>query len=140
MTRIDFYILNDALADNRQLYACRLAQKAIKQGHRVYLHTESKEQTQQLDDLLWSFSAHSFVPHTCNADESLENPLYISHDGEPADIHDVLINLSPRTPDCFSRFERLAELVNQDEDIRTAGRNRFKFYKSRGYPMQTHQL
>jgi len=56
------------------------------------------------------------------------------------DIHDVLINLSQQTPDCFARFERFAELVNQDESIKQAGRERFKFYKSRGYPLNTHKI
>jgi|TARA_R110002074_G_scaffold170005_4_gene332028 DNA polymerase-3 subunit chi len=140
VTRIDFYLLPDADIEQQHLYACRLTQKAVKQGHRVYIHTESSAQSEKLDDLLWSFSATSFVPHTIKADECDSHPVYINHSGDPLDIHGVLINLSQRTPDCFGRFERLAELVNQDETIKQAGRERFKFYKSRGYPLNTHKL
>ena len=140
MTRIDFYVLNDSEADNRYLYACRLAQKAVKNGHRVFLHTESEQQTQLLDDLLWSFSAASFVPHTHQHNECANNPIYVTHLNDPADMHDMLINLNNNVPDCFSRFERIAELINQDETIRLAGRDRFKFYKSRGCPLKTHKL
>jgi len=140
MTRIDFYVLADETLEQQQLFACRLAQKAVKQGHRVYIHTSSDHQSQQLDDLLWTFSTHSFVPHTRQAAECAQHPVFISHQGDPHGIHDVLINLSLKTPDCFSRFERLAELVNQHENIRQAGRERFKFYKSRGYPLNTHKL
>jgi len=140
MTRIDFYVLPDDQIDKQYLFACRLAQKATKQGHRVYIHTDSESQSQQLDELLWSFSATSFVPHTRDANEFSTHPVYIHHSGDPLDIHDVLINISHQTPECFGRFERLAELVNQDEKIKLAGRERFKFYKSRGYPLQTHKL
>ena len=140
MTRIDFYVLPDTSLDKQFVYACRLAQKANKQGHRVYIHTESAQHTKQLDDLLWSFSPTSFVPHTANASECANNPVYINHSGDPLDIHDVLINLAHHTPDCFSRFERFAELVNQDEVIKQAGRERYTFYKSRGYPLHTHKL
>ncbi|HIG79608.1 MAG TPA: DNA polymerase III subunit chi [Cycloclasticus sp.] len=140
MTRIDFYVLPDASINQQQLFACRLAQKASKQGHRVYIHTESEEQSKKLDELLWSFSATSFVPHTTDANECADNPVYINHSGDPLDIHDVLINLTQQTPDCFGRFKRFAELLNQDEAIKQAGRERFKFYKSRGYPLHTHKL
>jgi len=140
MTRIDFYVLPDDKLEAQQLFACRLAQKASKQGHRVYIHTGSDSQSKALDELLWSFSATSFVPHTMEADECTNTPVYINHSGDPLDIHDVLINLSQQTPDCFARFERFAELVNQDESVKQAGRERFKFYKSRGYPLQTHKI
>lgn len=140
MTRIDFYVLPDDSLEAQHLFACRLAQKASKQGHRVYIHTESESQSKKLDELLWSFSATSFVPHTMKSDECANTPVYINHSGDPLDIHDVLINLTPNTPDCFGRFERFAELVNQDESVKQAGRERFKFYKSRGYPLQTHKI
>lgn len=140
MTRIDFYVLPDDSVEKQQLYACRLAQKASQQGHRVYIHTESENQSKVVDELLWSFSPTSFVPHTSDANKCANNPVYIHHNGDPLDIHDVLINLSQHTPDCFGRFERLAELVNQNEQIKMAGRERFKFYKSRGYPLHTHKI
>ncbi|MBQ0725258.1 MAG: DNA polymerase III subunit chi [Cycloclasticus sp.] len=140
MTRVDFYLLPNSQIEQQQLYACRLTQKAVKQGLRVYIHTNSNEQSKTLDDLLWSFSASSFVPHTLHAEDCAQHPVYISHSGDPIDIHGVLINLSQQTPDCFTRFERLAELVTQDERNKQAGRERFKFYKSRGYPLNTHKL
>lgn len=140
MTRIDFYVLPDSSIEKQHIFACRLAQKASLQGHRVYMHTESAQQTEQLDALLWSFSPTSFVPHTSDKNDCANHPVYIHHSGDPQDIHDVLINLTPNTPDCFGRFERFAELVNQDEGIKQAGRERFKFYKSRGYPLHTHKL
>ena len=57
MTQVDFYVLKDDSALNRVQFACRLADKAYRLGHRVYIHTESAQQTRQLDDLLWTFQS-----------------------------------------------------------------------------------
>jgi DNA polymerase-3 subunit chi len=40
----------------------------------------------------------------------------------------------------FSRFERVAELVSGDADVRQQGRKRYSFYKDRGYPLRTHEI
>jgi len=140
MTRIDFYVLNDSQAHARQVLACKLAQKAMRSGYRVFLHTADPAQTKSMDDLLWTFSQKSFVPHTTVAEEASSVPVYIAHDDEPQDIHDVLINLHPDTPTCFSRFERMAELLDQAPETLKAGRERYRFYQDRGYPLQTHKL
>ena len=46
-------------------------------------------------------------------------------------------NLSQRTPEHFARFERLFEILSTDESDLAAGRERYKQYQQRGYPM-TH--
>lgn len=147
MTRIDFYILPDENANGRELFACRLAEKAYKLGHSLYLHTESRQQASKMDDLLWSFKADSFLPHAIEGateQDELPPPILIGHSSEtPPEPHshsEVLINLAPAVPSFFSRFERVAELVNQQPDHRTAGRERFKFYRDRGYALESHKL
>ena len=50
----------------------------------------------------------------------------------------VLVNLHAEPPPFFSRFERLAEIVGVDG--LAAGRERFRFYRERGYEMRTHDL
>jgi len=47
----------------------------------------------------------------------------------------VLINLSDQTPSNFARFERMLEIVADQEAERNAGRERYRFYKERGYPL-----
>jgi len=37
----------------------------------------------------------------------------------------------------FARFERLVEIVGTDEDNKALARQRYKFYKERGYPLNT---
>ena len=62
-------------------------------------------------------------------------------DNEPSAIHeDVLISLTAQVPEYFSRFQRVAEVVEVSEDTKQLARERFKFYRDRGYALQTHPL
>lgn len=141
MTQVDFYLLPDDSAQNRVRFACRLADKAYRLGHRVFIHTESAEQTRLLDELLWTFQQNSFIPHGIyqEADEA-PAPVLLAHDAEPDASSQVLINLAAEVPLFFSRFERVAELVNADTEIRRHGRSRYSFYKERGYQLRTHEI
>ncbi len=56
------------------------------------------------------------------------------------DASGTWVNLASEPPSYFSRFERLIEVVTGDEDDRASGRARWRFYRDRGYPIQTHDL
>lgn len=141
MTQVDFYILKDNSPEARPLFTCRLAEKAYKQGHQVYINTESAPQLTQLDDLLWTFRAGSFLPHAVYAGATdAEQPILLGHAVEPEGPVDVLVNLDSAVPPWFSRFDRVAELVGAGEDARAAARERYRFYQDRGYTLKTHKL
>lgn len=139
MTRIDFYVLKEGGSNGRDLLTCRLAEKAFQHGHRVYIHTESAAQSRHLDDLLWIFRAGSFVPHGLRK-QAGQVPVLISERGEPDSHADVLINLAADVPLFFSRFARVAEVVDQNDTCLQAGRERYRFYKERGYQLASHTL
>lgn len=141
MTQVDFYILDDTAADARQRFACRLAEKAWQQGHRVYIHTGDPELSTHMDELLWSFRQGSFVPHGLDDDATADDaPIHIGHGGEPRHHDEVLINLDREIPLFFSRFRRVAEVVDGDEENRRGGRERFRFYRDRGYALESHSI
>jgi len=141
MTRVDFYLLKDTGESARVLFTCRLTEKAVQQGHQVCINTESAMQLQQLDDLLWTFRAGSFLPHAVDDGKGHDAaPVLLAHGREPTDSHDVLVNLSTDVPPFFSRFNRVAELVGSDEKQRAEARNRYRFYKDRGYTLTTHEI
>ena len=95
MTQVDFYILKSGRPGGRQLFACRLAVKAYKQGHTIYINTESPQQLRELDDLLWTFRDGSFLPHgEYQAGDGDEPPILLGHALEPEGPSDVLMNLS----------------------------------------------
>jgi DNA polymerase-3 subunit chi len=142
MTRIDFYLLSTADAHQRRATVCKLIEKAYRQGHAIYLRTGSPEETQALDNLLWTFRQGSFVPHeVCGEPNApVEAPVIVGHGPAPLAMQDVLINLGPEAPEDYARFARLAEFIDEDEAVKRAGRVRYKAYKDAGYALETHKL
>lgn len=141
MTQVDFYVLDERASGNRFLLACRLAEKIYHQGRRIFINTASEEEQRHMDRLLWTFRQGSFVPHASldKADPS-STPVIIGIAGEAGEEADVMINLAPEVPACFSRFERVAELIDREAPVKAAGRERFRFYRDRGYPLNTHEI
>lgn len=141
MTQVDFYILGDQSAGDRFQLACRIVDKAWQQGHRVYLHTNSDAESRHLDKLLWTHREDSFIPHglISESDDTL-TPVLIGHGEQAGEEQDVLINLAAGVPPFFSRFSRLAELIDKDPAVRKAGRDRYRTYRDRGYTLNTHNL
>ena len=137
MTQIDFY----THAEDKLQAACRLAAKAVQQGLRVMVFTPDAATTDRLDRLLWTFPATGFLPH-CRAGDDLApaTPVILDHLAEPLPHDQVLVNLCPERPPFFSRFQRLVEIVGRDEPDRQAGRERFRFYRDRGYEIRHHDL
>lgn len=137
--RVDFYILATGGEDARRRFACRLAEKAYRLTHRVHLHTDDATSADALDDLLWTFRDGSFLPH-----ESLPNPtrapVTIGFGDKLPDEPGLLINLSRDVPAFAERFDRIAELISNDEEMRKEGRRRFIFYRDKGYPLETHEI
>ncbi|MEM7083630.1 MAG: DNA polymerase III subunit chi [Pseudomonadota bacterium] len=145
MTRVDFYVIADESDAARLTVVCRLAEKAHAHGQTVHVHTESKSAAQSLDAHMWTFRDGSFIPHAL-ADDDITNqhdslvPVKIGHGQEPRANTDILINLTNTVPDFFSRYDRVMEIVGGDANTRGAARERFKFYRDRGYNLNSHNL
>ncbi len=75
-----------------------------------------------------------------NGEDRGEQPILLGHNREPQDSHDVLINLSSEVPPFFSRFNRVADLVGGNDTQRAEARERYRFYKDRGYTLNTHEI
>ncbi len=145
MTRIDFYVSGEDNAQARPRIACRIAAKAFSLGRVVHLHAASQSEAVTLDKLLWVFRDGSFVPHALAGDPVLEGatqpaPVVVGSGQAPADNCDLLINLGADVPDFFSRIDRVAEIIDAHPDRRALGRDRFRFYRDRGYEIETHKL
>ena len=141
MTRVDFYVLERTPAGERDVATCKLAHKAYRLGHRIYILTPDADQADKLDQLLWTFSPGTFVPHGLNSNETADPlPVVIGPEEPPTEFDDVLISLVSQVPECFSRFRRVAEIVDNDAEQKQHARARFRFYRERGYPLQTHNM
>jgi len=135
MTRIDFHSnVPDLLG-----YTCRLVRKARAANCRVVLLTKDRSEMMALDERLWAFSELDFIPHVQANDPLAANTPVILTDSDDAELphHQILVNLSARTPAHFARFERMFEIISTDEADKIAGRERYRHYQQRGYPL-TH--
>ncbi|HMM53836.1 MAG TPA: DNA polymerase III subunit chi [Candidatus Desulfobacillus sp.] len=137
MTRIDFY---HGAADKLQS-ACRLIGELHAHGCRVLVYAPDEELAARTDRQLWVQPATGFLPH-CRAGDPLaaETPVVIGGTLDAAAHHEVLLNLGGELPPAFSRFDRLVEIVSNDEADRGPARERFKFYRDRGYAIEAHDL
>ncbi|HQQ62810.1 MAG TPA: DNA polymerase III subunit chi [Pseudomonadales bacterium] len=139
MTRVDFYILPQADESARLQYVCRLADKAWQLGNRILIHTVSNDAAQQMDRALWTFRPDSFVPHDVLPAMQL-SPVHIGSGEDSGGHHDLLINLGATIPGFFSRFERVAEVVTQEPAQLAQSRERYRFYRERGYALEIHNI
>ncbi len=138
MTRVDFYVLQDIGHEAACRFACRLAMKALSGGHDVHIHVDDQAAATDLDELLWNYPANRFLPHGVQATTAGSGAPVVVGWEPPADPDGVLVNLSAAIPTFFGRFPRVAEIVVGDN--RGAGRERYKFYRDRGYPLFHHDL
>lgn len=142
MTRIDFYILSTSERSEAFHYCCRLVEKAANASHRVVIMAPDEDAARELDTMLWNYRAEAFIPHNRDGrhPESVAILSADSGDGCIGDHDDVLINLGADIPPLFSRFQRLAEVVFQGEELLQSSRQRYAFYKHRGYPLSNHNI
>ncbi len=150
MTKVDFYT---GTADKLRT-ACQLSHKAMQHGLRTVISLPDAASCDALDKLLWQYPDTAFIPHAhCNYtdvdQESALNPeivegskwpVVLSHDNDKFPHYDLLISLHDECMPFFSRFERVAEIVGTSENESRQGRERFKFYRDRGYELRHFDL
>lgn len=134
MTKVDFY----TGSSDKLRTACQLSHKAMQHGVRVLLHAPDAATCDTLDKLLWHYPATAFIPHCRSHDEEAATmAVVLGHDEElPPPHSELLISLHGSCLPFFSRFERVIEIVGEDEHDVQLGRARFGFYRDRGYELR----
>jgi DNA polymerase-3 subunit chi len=137
MTKVDFYT---GCSDKLRI-ACQLSQKAMQIGVRTVISLPDRVTADALDKLLWHYPATAFIPHCLSdAEEALQAPVVLNHGGDRFPHHDLMISLHNECVPYFSRFERVIEIISTDEEDSRMGRERFKFYRDRGYELRHFDL
>lgn len=139
MTQIYFY----SGSVNKLQTACRLCAKALQQNMKILIYTPDATMLKQLDELLWTFSPTSFIPHCHIREDSAlvkATPAILSDRIPPDMPFDVLLNLHHEQPPSFDQFNRLIEIAGNSPEDKQVARERYRFYKDAGYPLQHFQL
>lgn len=142
MSEISFYLLPSRSEKERQYFACKLIEKVYRTDHKIYVLTDTERQSRQLDDLLWTFRAGSFIPHHIYSDTptDAENPVVIGSLSTNKNGQQTIVNLSSRCPENLDHANRVLEILDTNEGIKEAGRERYRYYQKLGLTIRTHKI
>lgn len=138
MTEISFHFN----VPDKMAYACRLLRKAVNAGASVNVVADASTLA-NLDTALWTFSQLDFVPHCRTGADALTvslSPVLLGGSDEIEGQRQLMLNLGDEVATGYERFEKLIELVSNEDVDRQAARSRWKHYASRGYAITRHDL
>lgn len=141
LPEVVFYVLSSSSQSERQDFTCKLVEKIYRGGQFCYLLAEQTQQANELDNLLWTFRAGSFVPHQIYRDKlpKYSNTILIGCNEIPTGWQKVIVNLSTHFPPTTSPTERIVEILDNSEECRQAGRQRYRHYLDAGLEIVTHK-
>jgi len=134
MTRIDFYFN----VTNKQNLMVDLVAGALNKHRQVTILEHDELQASAVSQALWHANAESFLPNML-ATHALakQSPIVVNWQEIELIQDDMLINLTVKQPQFFSRFTQLVEIVSNDEQDKKLARERYKFYRERGYEIKS---
>jgi DNA polymerase III subunit chi len=140
---VTFYVVGDSAPAAQLTVACRIAEKAWKTGSTVLIQHSDPGELGKLDVMLWTLgNEQGFIPHeiATEAPRLSAIPVVLNTGTGPTEAVDVLINLNPQLPTHPELATRIIEIIDADPARRAAGRERFKAYRERGFPLEKHDL
>lgn len=133
MTRITFY---SNLTDKTALLL-HLIQSALEKRRRITILAETEQDALALSQVIWAAKPSTFLPNVLAGHPLAEQtPVIVDWQEQRFVQDDILINCAARQPAVFSRFQQLIELVGAVEAEKVIARQRFKFYRDRGYDIK----
>ncbi len=137
MTAISFYHLTSTPL---QRALPKLLEKIVAGGHKTLVVTDSDEESERLNQLLWTYDPDSFLPHGTAKDGRAEDqPVLIAADMAPANDARMLLITCGRMAEKPEQFDRVLDMFDgNDAEAVTAARTRWAAYKNAGH-MLTYQ-
>jgi DNA polymerase-3 subunit chi len=139
MPRSDFYVLAAEDLQARRHFLCKVLEKVTRLGHKIYIRTDNETSARQLDELLWEFRADAFLPHSLVA-EQLNSSIEIGYGDSLPSHRDVFVNLELEVADIALQFERIIEVVVQNQEILDATRANYRLYQQHGYEIRMNDM
>jgi len=133
MTEINFYVSKEEGLEHRLAIVHRLVILALKRKMKIHIHTDSEATNAAIDDYLWTKDYTSFIPHEIITVTETQVENIIETHSEASNKNNDEIG--------FQQINISHEVeLDNNEEIITAGRKRYSFYRDRGYTLRYHQL
>ena len=137
VTEVGFYHLQ---ATPLERALPRLLEKALERGMRALVVAGSRERAAQLDELLWSYDAASFLPHGSAGMDPRRQPVWLAEDDANLNHAGLLVLLDGQTSERLASFERAIDLFDgHDRDAIAAARERWQACKQAGHHLSYWQ-
>ena len=119
-------------------------EKIVSAKQPLVIRCKDQSHCEEVSYSIQNFSKKDFLPCAQFSDKSaLLFPIILSTVSEIplwADDIIVLLNLDSKIEMTFSSYCRVIEIVDQTELNRQKGRERYKYYKERGYEIFGHRV
>ena len=119
-------------------------EKVISAKQPLVIRCKDQSHCEEVSYSIQNFSKKDFLPCAQFSDKSADLfPIILSTVSEIplwADDIIVLLNLDTKIEMTFSSYCRVIEIVDQTELNRQKGRERYKYYKERGYEIFGHKV
>lgn len=133
MTRIRFYT---EVADQAPMLL-RLCMQALAKHRQVTLFLSDADHAHAISDALWQLQPDSFIPHALATEpHAVRSPIVLAWQAEHIHQDDLLFNCQSQQPLFFGRFRHLFEIVGTQDEVKAAARQRWAFYRERGYQIE----
>lgn len=134
MVDINFYHVT-ALPLNKALP--RLLEKVHKAGHSVLVLTENQQQTQQINEDLWSYTTKYFLPHgTAEEPYPEEQPIFLSHEEDNRNNASILAYIGRAEPKAIAGYNKCLYMFDgNDATMVQHARAQWKQLKEDGHQL-----
>jgi DNA polymerase III subunit chi len=134
MSEIGFYHLR-TMPLERALPS--ILERALAAGHRVVVMAGSPERVEHLNDLLWTYSDASFLPHGSARDGNAERqPVWLTAADENPNGASMLVLVDGAVSARLNAFQRCCDIFDgNDEAAVAAARQRWKAAKAAGHQL-----
>ena len=136
MTKIDFKKFGNSESEilNYLFFAIK---NSYFKGNHILCLTPSEKFSSNLSNALWTYEPQTFIPHCVGKSDAV---ISITHLQEPNHHSQILFNYQQETPDWFSRFDQVIEIIASDKDSIKTKQNMYSYLKRLGYSLSFEDL
>ena len=138
-TNIIFIVLNSAVKSH---IVCELAEKCYLNDKRVIIYIDREEECNKIDNVLWTWKQHSFVPHKCvnSLSSSHTEAVILTTEIKTVSDYDTLLMFDPVPLDIINQFSLAIDFAEKyDKQAIALSRERYKLYRDQKLRIDTMQ-